>query len=93
LYWGSGYYPYAYYDPYYYPAYAGAAVYADPGYDAPAYSDVAPPAYTEQDPGYRYYCTNPPGYYPSVPNCSTGWLKVVPDSGARGAPPSYQPRQ
>jgi hypothetical protein len=87
-YWGAGYYPY--YDPYYYPAYA----YANPVYEeAPVYSDVAPPAYTEQDPGYRYYCPNPAGYYPSVPNCSTGWMKVVPDSGPRSAPPTYQPRQ
>ena len=87
-YWGAGYYPY--YDPYYYPAYA----YANPVYDeAPVYSDVAPPAYSEQDPGYRYYCPNPAGYYPSVPSCSTGWMKVVPDSGPRSAPPTYQPRQ
>ena len=46
--------------------------------------------YTEQDPGYRYYCTNPAGYYPAVANCPTGWLKVVPGPAA---PPAYQPRQ
>jgi hypothetical protein len=32
--------------------------------DAPAPLAVAPP------PKFRYYCSNPPGYYPQVPNCN-----------------------
>jgi len=32
---------------------------------------------------YSYYCTNPAGFFPQVPQCATGWLKVVP----QGAPP------
>ena len=90
-YWGAGYYPY--YDPYYYPLYAGP-VYADPVYSPPvAYSEPSQPVYTQQDPGYRYYCPDPAGYYPSIQNCSRGWLKVVPDSATQSAPPAYQPRQ
>ena len=25
-----------------------------------------------------YYCQNPAGYYPSVPQCPSGWLQVAP---------------
>jgi hypothetical protein len=31
---------------------------------------------------YSYYCTDPAGYYPQVPNCNKAWLKVVPDGSA-----------
>ncbi|HQT39914.1 MAG TPA: hypothetical protein PK231_10845, partial [Acidocella sp.] len=27
-------------------------------------------------PKFRYYCTNPPGYYPEVPNCNTQYEEV-----------------
>ena len=37
----------------------------------------APPVYT-QSPQYWYYCQNPAGYYPSVPQCPTQWLQVAP---------------
>jgi hypothetical protein len=49
-----------------------------------------PPVYVEQTPSaqvvqqapaptgtqFWYYCTNPKGYYPYVPNCSVDWQKV-----------------
>ncbi len=37
----------------------------------------APPVYT-QSPQYWYYCQNPAGYYPSVPQCPSEWLQVAP---------------
>jgi hypothetical protein len=80
-YWAPWYYPYwsaAY--PYYYPTGAYAA-------PAAAYVDPGPSTYVERDPGYRYYCRDPAGFYPDVPTCATGWLKVLPDS----APPPASP--
>ena len=37
----------------------------------------APPVYTQSS-AYWYYCQNPAGYYPSVPQCPSGWLQVTP---------------
>ena len=36
-----------------------------------------PPVYTQSAQDW-YYCQNPAGYYPSVPQCSTEWLQVAP---------------
>jgi hypothetical protein len=89
-YWGWGwgwpgyYYPYGYsaYYPYYdYPygydsGYSGT--YIEQG--APA---AAPPARGEYSPApsqYSYYCPDPAGFYPQVPTCAKGWLRVVPPS-------------
>ncbi len=36
---------------------------------------VVPPAPTPA-PRYWYYCTNPPGYYPYVPQCGSAWQRV-----------------
>jgi hypothetical protein len=62
-------------------------------YDAwPFYDDYLPvpefaaPAYIEQgetpaqptDASW-YYCSNPPGYYPYVQNCASGWQRVQPN--------------
>ena len=52
------------------PYYPGPYAYAPPV--APT-----PPVYT-QTPQYWYYCQNPAGYYPSVPQCPTQWLEVAP---------------
>ena len=38
--------------------------------------ESAPP-----DAGTRWYCTSPAGYYPEVPECASGWLRVLPDVG------------
>ena len=40
----------------------------------------APAVYIEQSPPARYwhYCQDPAGYYPSVQQCLTEWLKVLP---------------
>ena len=61
---GPGFYPY----PYYGYGYAYPYAYADPSVV------VAPStAYAGQ-----YYCQNPPGYYPQVAACPSGWLQVAP---------------
>lgn len=65
VYWGP---PPVYYTP---PTYYPPPVY----YVAPA---PAPQTYIEQEPEYRYYCPNPSGYYPDIPRCPQGWLKVAP---------------
>ena len=54
--------------------------YAYPGY--PVYYP-APPVVTPPPPVYWYYCQNPPGYYPYVPQCPGGWLTVVPPGAAQ----------
>jgi hypothetical protein len=42
-----------------------------------------PPVYIQQPPQYYwYYCTNPPGYYPYVQQCQSGWLTVIPPASA-----------
>jgi hypothetical protein len=96
--WGGGYYNAAY------PYYADAAAYVDPGQVTyiqrdqvadGAYAPAPPPAARSGSPGqysyqFSYYCIDPAGYYPQVQQCARGWLKVVPDGGARPAPiPQY----
>lgn len=47
----------------------------------------SPPTFVQQEPeaaSYWYYCQNPQGYYPYVPQCGSGWMQVVPPQG----PPS-----
>ncbi|MBU9856548.1 hypothetical protein J1778_14810 [Rahnella sp. H11b] len=49
-------------------------------YGPPAVVYAAPPqpqTYVEKPPAYAYYCQNPAGYYPQVPACPRGWMKVV----------------
>jgi len=65
------------------PVPAPAPVYVAP---APAYVTVPPPAYaTSPAPPAAplpppaqmfYYCDSPPGYYPSVPSCPSGFRQV-----------------
>ena len=38
------------------------------------------------EPTYYYYCRAPRGYYPQVPNCPSGWMRVLPPSGDDGPP-------
>ena len=56
----------------------GAAL-APPVYVGPPVAVYAPPAYysAPSAPTYWYYCQNPQGYYPYVPQCPGGWLTVV----------------
>ena len=52
--------------------------------------DQYPPDYVQppqQDPDYWYYCEDPRGYYPYVPDCPGGWMKVVPNTDQQTAPP------
>jgi hypothetical protein len=62
--WGG---PYWYYPPPYW--------YYDPWYSHPP---PEPQVYVERPQAYWYYCQDPPGYYPEVPNCAMQWLKVAP---------------
>jgi hypothetical protein len=59
-------------------AYPPAAVPSAPVPPAPVAPAPAPA--NEQ---YWYYCSNPPGYYPTVPRCPSGWQRVpaTPQSG------------
>jgi hypothetical protein len=70
-----------YYAPpyYYYPPVvafpAGPTAYIEQGEEeAPAPQALAP----QDNRAWWYYCTKPQGYYPSVPECPGGWLKVAP---------------
>lgn len=50
-------------------------------YAAPVYPYPQPPVVVVTPPpqipaGYYYYCPNPSGYYPAVPQCPTGWQMV-----------------
>jgi hypothetical protein len=67
--------------PYYYPP----AYYYPPRYYYPApvvVTPAAPTYYLQQDTpppppaGYWYYCRDPQGYYPQVPQCPTPWQQV-----------------
>ncbi len=35
------------------------------------------PVWVEKSQDFRYYCPDPAGYYPKVPRCPKGWMKVV----------------
>ena len=55
--------------------------YGYPYYAPPVVVQQAPQVYVQPaDPAqqYWYYCQNPPGYYPSVGECPSGWVRVVP---------------
>jgi hypothetical protein len=96
--WWPAYYPYyyGYGYPYYYPYYPySSPYYSDaPMYDSGGYVQRPDAEYqgdTSQAPtqgGYQYYCPNPAGYYPQVPTCAAGWLRVIPPN----APGPTSPR-
>jgi hypothetical protein len=54
-----------------------------PYWSAPPRTVQAPPVYIEQSPAptHWHYCEDPPGYYPSVQQCPTEWLRVLPQPG------------
>ncbi|HLY79308.1 MAG TPA: hypothetical protein VKQ70_08035 [Caulobacteraceae bacterium] len=60
-----------------------APVYPYPGYVADYY--VPGEEYGDQGPVW-YYCPSPPGYYPYVHACPSGW-RVVPADGPDDGPP------
>jgi hypothetical protein len=61
----------------------------------PPYADIpaAPPVYFENGAGDSgqppvsswYYCQNPPGYYPYVQQCPSGWQRVSPQAPPPGS--------
>lgn len=54
----------------------------------------APPAQPQALPPTWYYCDRPRGYYPYVPECSSGWRAVPatpPPTGAAPVPPPSVP--
>lgn len=46
--------------------------------EPPVYIQQPRPAPLRYQPGYWYYCTNPPGYYPTIRQCITRWRPVEP---------------
>jgi hypothetical protein len=57
------------------------------------WSDAGQMTLIERDPGYRYYCPTPAGFFPDVPSCSVAWLKVVPERPAAVIPQDAPPAQ
>ena len=60
-------------DPFFWPP----SYYEPPLYTEPLYSEHNPAIYFGPGVSYRYYCTDPPGYYPEIQSCPNGWLQVV----------------
>jgi len=63
--------------------YVGSGMYFDvsPFWVAPAPAIVVPQpsiGVTPEPPALWYYCTDPPGYYPTVPSCNGPWTPVPP---------------
>ena len=86
---GPGWWP-APYAPYPYPYYYPPAVVVSPP-PMTVVSPWQPPVVAEPaplgppPPSFWYYCYNPAGYYPQVPNCPGGWTQVP--AQAPPAPP------
>jgi hypothetical protein len=72
---------------YFYPApiYPYPDPYVPPGIVVPVAPPGAPPA-----PQYWYYCANPAGYFPYVPQCGVAWQPVAPQPQPP-PPPQYPP--
>ena len=97
--WWPAYYPYYAYPaayPYAYPYYGYGEYYAGPTYYSGTYVQRSDPGGQQQyqsgqvtSDGYSYYCPNPAGFYPQIPTCAAGWLRVVP----QGAPAPTAPAQ
>lgn len=51
-----------------------------PFFGPPIY--YATPVYVAPAVNYRYYCTDPGGYYPEIQSCPSGWLRVIPDNSS-----------
>ncbi len=63
--------------------------YPEPIYPYPTYiSDYLIPVPMPLSPQFRYYCDNPPGYYPDVQACYDGWQAVPIAPPAPLPPPS-----
>ena len=70
-----------------------------PPYPSPYPYYSAPPVVIQQQPQqyiqqapqqekqYLYFCPDPQGYYPKVPKCPKGWMKVLPSPPAEPAAP------
>jgi len=72
FYYGPGPYYYAPPPPVYY---APPPVYVEPQQTYVERADASAAA-----PDFRYFCASAGGYYPQVPSCPKGWMKVVPDN-------------
>lgn len=69
------YYPYYSHYPYY-PYYTAPPVVVE----RQPQEYIVRPDPEPEEPAYWYYCQNPKGYYPYVPRCPSGWMKVVPSA-------------
>lgn len=61
----------------YYPVAAAEPVYWQRPVIVPTV--IAPPPVHARQQDYWYYCAQAGGYYPYVPSCPAGWLRVVPN--------------
>ena len=87
--WGHGHANFGFYfgDPFFWGGPRYYRPYAPYYYDPPTTVIVErqPPVYVQRQPAQAaaqvwYYCPNPAGYYPQVPNCSQQWVTVDPSS-------------
>ena len=86
--WGSPSYPGYYYDPYPY-AYSYPYRY----YAAPTVV-VQPQPQPQSEELWWYYCQDPPGYYPYVAQCASGWRRVAPTPEPAPSPAAeYRPAE
>ncbi|MGD9601224.1 MAG: hypothetical protein AB7O21_15850 [Gammaproteobacteria bacterium] len=77
LFWGPSYYR-PWYPDYYYPP-RTVIIEREPSVYIQR-QDVPPPQAQAQATQLWYYCPNPAGYYPHVPNCTQAWVPVDPRS-------------
>lgn len=75
--WGWG---WPYYPPYY--AYPPAVVTVPVPTSPPVYIEQGVQPAPQDPANYWHYCSNPPGYYPTVQECPGGWQLVPPQPPA-----------
>jgi hypothetical protein len=75
-----GYAPWPYYGAYPYYAYPPAVVTVPT--TPPVYIERAPQAVAPAPTQYWYWCADPQGYYPTVPECRQAWTPVLPQPSA-----------
>jgi hypothetical protein len=60
------------------------------GYPPPSGGYGPPPTGAPPPASYWYYCVNPPGYYPYIPNCAGPWKEVPTTPPNLPSPPQYR---
>lgn len=60
-------------------------------YPEPPVVVVTPPPPAQLSPQYAYYCPNPSGYYPALPQCPSGWQLIPAILQPPPPPPTARP--